>query len=66
MSDHKINRSEHIAVAEGYFLNTDMSQCPVGVKVQLMNPGGVLVYGNYDGKTDVWKAWAPLPRMRKE
>ena len=65
MTDHKINRSENIAVAEGYYINPDMSTCPIGVKVQLLNPGGVLTYGQYDGKTTFWKGWAPLPRIRK-
>lgn len=66
MTEHKVNKAEHIAVAEGYYLNPDMKQCPIGVKVQLLNPGGVLVYGQYDGKNPHWKAWAPLPRMPKE
>jgi hypothetical protein len=65
MTDHTVNQVEHIAVAEGYYINTDMSQCPIGVKVQLLNPGGVLTYGQYDGKTKIWQGWAPLPRRRK-
>lgn len=62
---YKINPTEHIAVAEGYYLQS-MDTCPIGVKVQLMNPGGVLTYGTYDGKNKHWQAWAPLPRFKKE
>lgn len=62
---HTINKSEAIAVAEGYYLQP-MATCPIGVKVQLMNPGGVLTYGTWDGKNKTWQAWAPLPRKPKE
>ena len=62
---HTINNAEALAVAEGYYLQP-MSTCPRGVKVQLQGEGGVLVYGQYDGKNTFWKAWAPLPRERKD
>ena len=62
---HTVNKDEHLAVAEGYYLNPDMAQCPRGVKVQLQGLGGVLVYAHYDGSNTFWKAWAPLPRERK-
>lgn len=65
MSEHTINRTQNIAVAEGYYINPDMKTCPIGVKVQLLNPGGVLTYSHYDGKSTFWKGWAPLPRVRK-
>ena len=65
MTDYKINHSEHIAVAEGYYLQP-MDSCPVGVEVQLMNPGGVLTYSVWNGKDTFWQGWAPLPRTRKE
>lgn len=64
--NYTLNKVEDTAVSTDTYLITDMKSCPTGVKVQLMNPGGVLVYGNYDGKSKEWLAWAPLPRMRKE
>ena len=62
---HTTDRNQHIAVADAIYLES-MDTCPTGVKVQLMNPGGVLVYGTWDGKSKVWQAWAPLPRRRKQ
>ncbi len=62
---HTINTQEATAVAEGYYLQP-MDTCPRGVKVQLQGAGGVLVYGQYDGRNKFWKAWAPLPRERKQ
>lgn len=54
----------HAAVDHGQtFL--PMATCPRGVKVQLLNPGNVAVYGHYDG-SPTWKGWAPLPRIPKE
>jgi hypothetical protein len=65
MTTHTVNQSEATAVATETYLQ-DMDTCPRGVKVQLMNPGGVLVYSTWDGKDTCWQAWAPLPRRRKE
>ena len=62
---HTINQHEATAVADGTYLQP-MDTCPTGVKVQLMNPGGVLVYGTWNGKDTTWQAWAPLPRRRKD
>lgn len=62
---HTINTTEAIAVANEVFLQP-MRTCPQGVKVQLENPGGVLVYGVWDGKSTDWKSWAPLPRRRSD
>lgn len=59
---HKIN-TEGIAVATEVFIQP-MDTCPVGVEVLLENPGGVLVRGRWDGKTDVWKGWSPFPRRK--
>ena len=59
----KIN--EGIAVDHEYFWQP-MSSCPNGVKVQLLNSGGVAVYGTWDGKSKFWQAWAPLPKKRRE
>ncbi len=44
-----------------------MSTCPMGHKVQLLNLGGVAVYGTVTSKTiNDWLGWAPLPTRRKE
>lgn len=52
------------AVDQDYFWR-DMQSCPIGCKVQLLNPGNVAVYGNWNGR-DTWpKGWAPLPKRRK-
>ena len=64
MTDYKINQAEGTAVAGDYYLQP-MATCPVGVRVQLLNPGGVLTYGQWDGKSTVWQGWAPLPRKRR-
>lgn len=61
---HTVNNDAHVAVSNEYFINEDMSKCPRGVKVQLLNVGGVLTFGTYDGKQE-WRGWAPLPRIRK-
>jgi hypothetical protein len=51
------------AVDHTYFWQP-MDTCPRGVKVQLLNAGGVAVYGQY--QTDsFWKGWAPLPKNLK-
>jgi hypothetical protein len=40
-----------------------MEICPVGVKVQLMNPGGVLVYGSIsESSRQEYLAWHGLPK----
>lgn len=59
----KLNGDQTAAVATEVFLETDMTKCPRGAKVQLEGRGGVLVYSNYDGDP-FWVAWAPLPRRR--
>ena len=40
------------------------TQCPRGVKVQLLGKSGVAVYGQWNGADDFWVAWAPLPKRR--
>lgn len=62
--NYRVNQGESTAVATDYYLQP-MSTCPTGAKVQLMNPGGVLVYSEWNGKDTFWLGWAPLPRMRK-
>ena len=64
MTDIHISRNT-VAVDRGYELQP-MATCPRGVKVQLENPGGVLVYGTYNGKDMFWRGWAPLPSRPKE
>lgn len=53
-----------VAVDYDYFW-LPMSSCPRGVKLQLLNAGGVAIYGQYDGKDKDWTGWAPLPKKRK-
>lgn len=50
-------------VDPGYFWQP-MSTCPRGTKVQLLNPGHVACYGQYNGEP-FWKGWAPLPKIPK-
>lgn len=52
-----------VAVDQTYYWRP-MAECPRGVKVQLLNPGGVAVYGTFNGKDDGWRGWAPLPKIR--
>ena len=62
--NYLINQSQEVAVATDYYWQ-DISTCPRGVKVQLLNPGGVAVYSNYSGPekgVDIWLGWAPLPK----
>lgn len=61
----KLNRDRTVAVATDYEWNEDMSQCPKGVRVQLLGHGGVAAYGTWNGREDFWVAWAPLPKRRK-
>lgn len=57
----KIN-SERVAVDHSYFWQP-METCPPHTKVQLLNPGGVAVYGEWNGRDDFWLGWAPRPKM---
>jgi len=59
-----LNTDQTVAVDRDYFWR-DMSECPKGVKVQLLGVGGVAVYGNWNGKEKFWKGWAPLPKVRR-
>lgn len=54
------NRDGSVAVDVNYHWQS-MDCCPRGVKLQLKGKGGVAVYGTYDGKSDWWTGWAPLP-----
>lgn len=55
------NSSHEVAIDRAYKWDPDMSQCPRGVKVQLLGAGGVPAYALYDGKDPFWIKWAPLP-----
>lgn len=54
-----------VAVDQSYFWQP-MATCPRAAKVQLLNVGGVAVYGSYDGKDPDWQGWAALPKKLKE
>lgn len=58
------NRDQTVAVDPDYFWRP-MSECPAGVKVQLLGAGGVATYGNYIRGDGFWHGWAPLPKARK-
>ena len=64
MSATASNRDSTVAVDPEYFWRP-MKDCPRGLKVQLLNAGGVAVYGTHDGKVNCWRGWAPLPKIRK-
>lgn len=55
-----VNTLQHVAVDQDYYWQP-MDTCPLGVKVQLLNAGGVAVYGQSTGKPEHWRGWAPLP-----
>lgn len=57
--------NNEVAVDPDYYWRA-MKTCPRGVKVQLMNHGGVAIYGHYDGKDPDWLGWAPLPKKAKQ
>lgn len=59
MSDIRISDNV-VAVDHGYTWQP-MTTCPRGVKVQLLNEGGVAIYGNWYGNETFWQGWAPLP-----
>ena len=59
-----LNRDKTVAVATDYFWNDNMTDCPRGVKVQLLGKSGVAVYGQYNGVDTFWTDWAPLPKRR--
>lgn len=49
-----------VAVDQNYYWQP-MDTCPRGVKVQLLNAGGVAVYGQHTSGHNQWLGWAPLP-----
>lgn len=58
-----LNSDQTVAVDQGYYWQP-MSTCPIGVKCQMLNGGGVAVYSFYDGKSIFWQGWAPLPKRQ--
>lgn len=61
---YKINSAGTVAVDQHYYWQ-EMDTCPQGVKVQLLNPGGVAIYGTYrKNVNEGWLKWAPLPKIR--
>jgi hypothetical protein len=56
---YHLNGSGSVAVGTERFIR-DFTMCPRGVKVQLLNPGGVALYGVYDGDPQ-WQGWYPVP-----
>ena len=62
----KIDSTRSAIVDHGYFWRP-MTTCPLGHKVQLLNPGGVACYGTATPKTvNDWRGWAPLPKIPPE
>ena len=64
MTDIRI--SDNTVAVDGAYFWQPMSTCPRGVKVQLLNEGGVAVYATYDGTDTGWQGWAPLPSKRRD
>jgi hypothetical protein len=64
MSDTRIK--DGVAVDPDYFWRPINEHTPRGVKLQLLSKYGVAEHGSYDGKTDFWVGWTPLPKRRKE
>ena len=59
---HTLNSDKSVAVAVGYYWLPIALDTPRGAKLQLLGKGGVAIYGTYDGKSDFFTHWAPLPR----
>ena len=59
----KLYTEKSVAVSNEVFWDKDMTNCPRGVKCQLLGAGGVATYGHYNGDP-FWVQWAPLPKRR--
>lgn len=57
-----LDSTKSASVDPDYFWRP-MNTCPLGVKVQLLNDGGVAVHGKWAGKDDQWRGWTPLPKI---
>lgn len=63
--DYHLSRNNSVAVADD-ITYLPMETCPIGVKVLLLNRGGVAVLGVVrKGELDEWRGWFPLPKERK-
>jgi hypothetical protein len=59
---NRIKITEEVAVDLDYYW-LPMNTCPRGVKVQLLNPGGVAIHGCYTGREHPpYEGWTPLPK----
>lgn len=54
--------NDRVVVDPDYYWR-DMATCPRAMKVQLLNPGGVAIHGQYHGEP-FWGGWTPLPKKR--
>lgn len=62
---YHLSRNNSVAVADD-LTYLPMDTCPIGVKVLLLNRGGVAVLGVVrKGELDEWRGWFPLPKERK-
>ncbi len=59
---YSINTEKTVAVSPDYYWLPINKDTPKGVKIQLLGLGGVAVYGEWDGKSRFWQAWAPVPK----
>lgn len=59
-----LSKDSDVAVADDFYYEP-MSTCPRGVKVLLLNAGGVACLSQYDGHDTFWQGWAALPKVRK-
>jgi len=54
--------NDRVVVDPDYYWRP-METCPRAMKVQLLNPGGVAIHGQYHGEP-FWGGWTPLPKKR--
>ena len=62
-ADYKINSAKTAAVSLVVCWNSNMKDCPRGVKLQLLGAGGVGSYSAYHGD-EFWVGWAPMPKRK--
>lgn len=63
---YSLNRDGTVAVSKTVFWSKDMSDAPVGVRMQLYSAGCVGSYGTWDGKNPFYKRWADVPRVPED
>lgn len=61
----KMTADKVAAVDQDYYWQP-MEGCPINTKVQLLTKGGVAIYGMWNGKSDFYTDWAPLPKRRTQ